>query len=45
MVKKREENKSYHEKFLNSELAWDRNSLSQADIVSGVLHLIENDTV
>ena len=28
--------KSYHEKLLNTELAWDRNSLLQPDIVSSV---------
>ena len=37
--------KSYHEKLLNTDLAWDRNSLSQVDIVSGVPRSIDKDMV
>ena len=32
-------------KHLNTDLAWDRNSLSQADTVINVHHLIEKDMV
>ena len=37
--------KSYHEKLSNTQFAWDRNSLSQADKVSGIPYLIEKDMV
>ena len=37
--------KSYHEKLFNTEFAWDRNSLSQADTVSRVPYLIGRDMV
>ena len=37
--------KSYHEKLSNTQFAWDRNSLSQADTVSGIPYLIEKEMV
>ena len=37
--------KSYHEKFVNIEFVWDRNSLFQADTVSSVPCLIEKNIV
>ena len=37
--------KSYHEKLLNTEFTWDRNSLSQADTVSDIPCLSEKDMV
>ena len=37
--------KSYHEKLLNTEFAWDRNSLSQADTVSDIPCLSDKDMV
>ena len=37
--------KIYHEKFLNTELAWDGKSLYQVDTVSPVPHLIDKDMV
>ena len=37
--------KSYHEKLLNTEFAWDRKSLSQTDTVSSILCLIDNGMV
>ena len=37
--------KSYHEKHLNAEIALNRQSLSQADIIGNVLHLIDKDMV
>ena len=36
---------SSHQKFLNTEFAWDKNSLSQADIASGVPCLIHKEMV
>ena len=36
---------SCHEKFLNTEFAWDKNSLSQADIISGLPRLIHKEMV
>ena len=37
--------KSYNEKFSNTQFAWDRNSLSKADTVSGIPCLIEKGMV
>ena len=37
--------KSYHEKFLNSEFACHKNSLSQADTIFGVPPLMDKDMV
>ena len=37
--------KSDHEKFLNLEFTWSRYSLSQADTVSSVSHLIDQNIV
>ena len=41
MSNKKMTNKSYHEKLLNIEFEWNGNSLSQADTVSDVPHLID----
>ena len=35
--------KSYHEKLLNSEFAWDKNSLSEANTVIGPQYLLNKD--
>ena len=35
----------YHEKLSNSEFAWDRNSLSQADIINSIPCSIDKDMV
>ena len=35
--------KSYHEKLLNTQFAWGRNSLSQADTISSILCPIDKD--
>ena len=37
--------KNYHENLLNTEFAYDRKSLSQADAVSGIPRLIDKDMV
>ena len=37
--------KSYHEKLLNTDFAWDQNILFQVDTVSSVLHLIDKDMI
>ena len=37
--------KCYEETFLNIKLEWDQSSLSEADVVIGVPHLIERDKV
>ena len=37
--------KSYHEKLLNKEFAWDRKSLSQVDAVRSLSQLIDKDMV
>ena len=35
----------YHEQVLNTEFAWDRNSLSQADTITSIPCSIDKDTV
>ena len=37
--------KLYHEKLLNTEFAWDRNSLSQADTITSIPCSIDKDMV
>ena len=37
--------KSYHEKLLNTDFAWDKNILFQVDTVSSVLHFIDKDMI
>ena len=37
--------KCYEETFLNIKLEWDQSSLSEADVVIGVPHLIDRDKV
>ena len=37
--------KSYHEKLLDTEFAWDRNSLSQADTITSISCSIYKDMV
>ena len=37
--------KTYHEKLLNTEFAWDRNSLFQADTITIIPHSIDKDMV
>ena len=37
--------KIYHEQILNTEFAWDRNSLSQADTITSIPCSIDKDTV
>ena len=37
--------KNYHEKLLNTEFAWDRNSLSLADTISGIPRSIDKDMI
>ena len=45
-MKKRRDWKSYHEKILNTEFAWNsRNSLSQADIITSIPWSVDKDKV
>ena len=37
--------KSYHEKLLNTQFAWDRNSLSEADAISSIPCSIDKDMI
>ena len=43
--KKKRAWKIYHEQLLNTEFAWDRNSLSQADKITSLPCSIDKDTV